>query len=79
MSKATNSIPEGWVDVHTLRRYIFTENPDFLSPFSVRLLCKKHNFPHLKLGKRLFFNISEVQKFIEANSVRVTPEECKVR
>jgi hypothetical protein len=77
MPKSLVSPPDGWVDERTMRSHCFQDDPSFLPYWSLRLVCEKRQFPHLRIGKRLYFKIAEVQAYLDRNHVR--PEECAAR
>jgi hypothetical protein len=77
MPKSSVSTPSGWVRENVMRLYCFPERPNLIPPYALRYLCKKGQFPHLKIGKKLFFKVAEVKAYLEKN--HVPPEECRVR
>jgi hypothetical protein len=72
---ALQGIPTGWVNEETMRSHVWPENPNLVPPWALRDLCKRRQFPHLRIGKKLFFKIAEVQVYLNQN--HVAPEECK--
>jgi hypothetical protein len=68
--------PTGWVTADVMRPNVWPENPNLVPAYALRDLCKRREFPHLRIGKKLFFKIAEVQAYLEQN--HVAPEECKV-
>jgi Helix-turn-helix domain len=72
MPKSLVSAPSGLVPQDVMRNRFFPDNPDFMKPYTLRDLCKKRQFPHLRIGKKLYFNLDEVQAYLEKNDVRVS-------
>jgi hypothetical protein len=65
----SSSAPTGWVDEHTMRAHVWPENPDLLPAYTLRLLCRQRKFPHLKIGRRLFFKLAEVEAYLTQKRV----------
>jgi hypothetical protein len=76
MPKSLVSTPSGWVTEAVMRAHVWPENPYLVPSYTLRDLCKRKKFPHLKIGAKRFYKIAEVQVYLSQN--RVAPEECKV-
>ena len=76
MPKALQNIPTGWVNEETMRAHIWPENPNLIRPWVLRDLCVRRQFPHLRIGRKRYYKIAEVQAYLDLN--HVAPQECKV-
>jgi hypothetical protein len=69
MPKSLVSPPTGWVNEDTMRAHVWPDNPSLIPTYALRDLCKRRQFPHLRIGKKRFYKIAEVQAYLDKNHV----------
>jgi hypothetical protein len=73
------SPPAGWVREQVMRKFVFGPNEDFYTGAGLRALCRRGEFPHLRIANRYLFRIADVLEFLRRQSTTIEEASNKLR
>ena len=63
-------LPKGLVRTERMLAEIWQDEAERPLAVTIRAMCARGAFPHVKIGSRLYFNLRQVQAWIEKKTVK---------